>query len=69
MKVKEKKQVGAWKTLKLEDQTKSIKVIFPKDYESDEIKRKLKDMKIRLLKIIFFMNGANRYTILEYLKQ
>ena len=69
MQVKEKKQVGAWKTLKLEDQTKSIKVIFPKDYESDEIKRKLKDMKIRLLKIIFFMNGANRYTILEYLKQ
>ena len=69
MKVKENKQVGAWKTLKLEDQTKSIKGIFPKDYESDEIKRKLKDMKIRLLKIIFFMNGANRYTILEYLKQ
>ena len=69
MKVKEKKQVGAWKTLKLEDQTKSIKGIFPKDYESDEIKRKLKDMKIKLLKIIFFMNGANRYTILEYLKQ
>ena len=69
MQVKEKKQVGAWKTLKLEDQTKSIKGIFPKDYESDEIKRKLKDMKIKLLKIIFFMNGANRYTILEYLKQ
>ena len=69
MKVKEKKQVGAWKTLKLEDQTKSIKGIFPKDYESDEIKRKLKDMKIKLLKIIFFMNGANRYMILEYLKQ
>ena len=69
MQVKEKKQVGAWKTLKLEDQTKSIKGIFPKDYESDEIKRKFKDMKIRLLKIICFMNGASRYTVLEYLKQ
>ena len=30
---------------------------------------KLKDMKIKLLEMIFFMNLAIKYVILEYLKQ
>ena len=30
---------------------------------------KLKDMKIKLLEIICFINRANRYMILKYLKQ
>ena len=30
---------------------------------------KLKDMKIKLLGMIFFMNRAIKYVILEYLKQ
>ena len=30
---------------------------------------KLKDMKIKLLEMIFFMNRAIKYVILEYLKQ
>ena len=30
---------------------------------------KLKDMKIKLLEIIFFMNQGSRYMILKYLKQ
>ena len=30
---------------------------------------KLKDMKIKLLEMIFFMNRAIKFVILEYLKQ
>ena len=30
---------------------------------------KLKDMKIKLLEMIFFMNRAIKYVILEYLEQ
>ena len=40
-----KKQIYALKDLKLKDQTKSIEAIFPKDYESDEIKNELHKIK------------------------
>ena len=40
-----KKQVKALKDLDLKEQTKSIEEIFPKDYESDEMKNKLSKIK------------------------
>ena len=68
-----KKQVDALKDLKLENQIKSIEVIFPEVREKKmKLKMnciKLKDMKIKLLEIICFMNGAISYVILKYLKQ
>ena len=39
------KQVDALKNFKLENQTKSIEGIFPKDHESDEIKNELHKIK------------------------
>ena len=40
-----KKQVKALKDLDLKEETKSIAEIFPKDYESDEMKNKLSKIK------------------------
>ena len=40
-----KKQVKALKDLDLKEETKSIEEIFPKDYESDEMKNKLSKIK------------------------
>ena len=52
-----KKQVKALKDLDLKEETKSIEEIFPKDYESDEMKNKLSKIKrqLKLLEIICFM--------------
>ena len=67
-----KQQVDALKDLELEGQTKLTEGVFQKHRESDEIKIncvKLKDMKIRLIDIFYFMNRARRYMILKYLKE
>ena len=64
LKIKVKKQVAALKALVLQDQQNQLKVM--------KIKvncKKIKDMKIKLLEIIRFMNRATRYMDLEYLKQ
>ena len=52
-----KKQVKALKDLDLKEETKSIEEIFPKAYESDEMKNKLSKIKrqLKLLEIICFM--------------
>ena len=57
--VQGKKQVDALKDLKLEHQTKSIEGIFQKIMKVIKLKTnciKLKDLKIKLLEIICFMN-------------
>ena len=68
--IKEKKQVNTLKDLRSEDQTKLnkslqkiIKVILKMSC------LKLKDIQVKLLEIICFMNRGNRYMIIEYLKQ
>ena len=50
--IQEEKQVDALKVLKLKDQTKSIKEIFPKDHEREEIKNELHKIKRYKNKVI-----------------
>ena len=45
MKIKGKKQIHALENLKPKEQTKSIEDIFPKGYDSVEIKNELNEIK------------------------
>ena len=66
------KQADALKNLILKDQTKSTEGIFQKIMKVMKLKMnyiKLKDLEIKLLEIICFMNQVSRYMTLKYLKQ
>ena len=58
-----RKKIDALKDLKLEGQTKSIRGIFPKDHESDEIKNELHKIKRYENKVTrddFFYESSNQ---------
>ena len=72
MKIKEKKQDDALKVLKNKVKRDQLKEFFQNIVKVMKLKMnciKLKDMKIKLLEIISFMNGGSRDMILTYFKQ
>ena len=71
-KTKEKKQDDALKVLKKRVKRDQLKEFFQNIMKVMKVKMnciKLKDMKIKLLEIISFMNGGSRDMILTYFKQ
>ena len=71
-KIKEKKQDDALKVLKKRVKRDQLKEFFQNIMKVMKLKMnciKLKDMKIKLLEIISFMNGGSRDMILTYFKQ
>ena len=72
LKIKEKKQDDALKVLKNKVKRDQLKEFFQNIVKVIKLKMnciKLKDMKIKLLEIISFMNGGSRDMILTYFKQ
>ena len=71
-KIKEKKQDDALKVLKKRVKRDQLKEFFQNIMKVMKLKMnciKLKDMKVKLLEIISFMNGGSRDMILTYFKQ
>ena len=72
LKIKEKKQDDALKVLKNKVKRDQLKEFFQNIVKVIKLKMnciKLKDVKIKLLEIISFMNGGSRDMILTYFKQ